>query len=168
MRKVNEYWFILDQVDRVILDKPHYYNEQQLDIMKRLDSNIELMNKRYSSNDKQKSIVIKDAIDDDYDFVKSRQDSHRNNHDNNNSITKELINELDLENEVYRLQNVLKKINDDFAIKRKQLEDDCCEQLKTLNESADETHRLEQDLQQGKHFLLKNLIYSIRLSSYKI
>ena len=93
--------------------------------MKFLPSNIEIMNKKYSSN-KQQSSVIKDAIDDDnHDFTKSR-----NNFDKKNSITKEPISEIDLQNEVYRLQNSLKKMNEDFAMKRKQLEEDCCEELK--------------------------------------
>ncbi|CAF1025606.1 unnamed protein product [Rotaria sordida] len=133
-----------DQVDRIILDKPHYYNEHQLNVMKCIPSNIEIMNKKYSLNKQQSSIIIKDAIDDDnYDYIKSQ-----NNFNKNDSIAKEHISEIDLENEVYRLQNVLKKMNDDFAIKRQQLEEQCSEQLKKLDANTDQTNRLQQDLEQ--------------------
>ncbi|CAF3192536.1 unnamed protein product, partial [Rotaria sp. Silwood2] len=60
----------------------------------------------------------------------------------------DLISEHDLEKEVYRLQNHFKQIIEDFNIKRKQLEDDCCEQLRKLNENANKTHQLQQDLEQ--------------------
>ena len=132
---------VSDQVDRIILDKPHYYNEHQLDVMKYIPSNVELTNVRYSS----KKLLVKDAIDDDnYNSVISGDRLSRNQ-----SVTKEPISEIDLENEVYRLQEVFKKLNEDFACKRKQLEDDCCEQLKTLNQNDDKTHRSQQDLEQG-------------------
>jgi hypothetical protein len=114
--------------------------------MKCIPSNIEIMNKKYSSN-KQQTVIIKDAIDDDnHDFNKSRDYSEPNN-----LIKKEYISEIDLESEVYRLQNTLKKMNEDFSLQRKKLEDDCCEQLKNLNENADKTHRLQQDLEKGKN-----------------
>jgi molecular chaperone DnaK (HSP70) len=117
--------------------------------MKFIPSNIEIMNKKYSSN-KEQSIIIKDAIDDDnHDFTISR-----NNLEKNPPIKKEHISEIDLENEVYRLQDTLKKLNENFAFQRKQLEDDCCEQLKELNQSADQIHHLQQDLEQGKKSIL--------------
>jgi len=53
------------------------------------------------------------------------------------------------ENEIVRLQNILKNLTEDFVIQRKQLEDDCCEQLRQLNENADQTYRLQQDLEKG-------------------
>jgi len=111
--------------------------------MKYIPSNIEIMNKKYSSN-KQKTVIIKDAIDDDLNITRD-----------NSETKKEYISEIDLKNEVYRLQNILKKMNDDFAFQRKKLEDDCCEQLKKLNENADKTHRLQQDLEKGK---IKNIM----------
>ncbi|CAF2718457.1 unnamed protein product [Rotaria sp. Silwood2] len=133
-----------DQVDRIILDKPHYYYEHQLNVMKRIPSNIEIMNTKYSLNKQQSSMVIKDAIDDDnYDYIRSR-----NNFNKNDSIAKEQISEIDLENEVYRLQNILKKMNEDFAIKRQQVEEQCSEQLKHLDENTDQTNRLKQDLEE--------------------
>ncbi|CAF0800352.1 unnamed protein product [Rotaria sp. Silwood1] len=133
-----------DQVDRIILDKPHYYNEHQLNVMKCIPSNIEIMNKKYSLNKQQSSMIIKDAIDDDsYDYIKSR-----NNFNKNDSIAKEHISEIDLENEVYRLQNILKTMNEDFATKRQQLEDQCSEQLKKLDADTNQTNRLQQDLEQ--------------------
>ena len=135
----------LDQVDRIILDKPHYYNDDELDVMKFIKSNVELMNKKYSKT-KQEKIIVKDAIDDENcDSIKTPVNSEKMN-----SITKEPISEIDLENEVYRLQDIFRKINEEFAIKRKQLEDDCCEQLKKLNDNSEKTLNLQQDLEQGK------------------
>jgi hypothetical protein len=121
--------------------------------MKSLESNIDIMNKKCSSK-KQGKLIVKDAIDDDenYDSIKSQ-----NNIDKNNSIAKEPISEIDLENEVYRLQNVLKQMNEEFTLKRRQLEDDCCEKLKQLNESSDKTHHLQQDLEQGKRSSISNV-----------
>ncbi len=129
--------------------------------MKYLPSNIEIMNKKYSSN-KQRSSIIKDAIDDDnYDFT-----THGNNVEKKNLLMKEPISEIDLQNEVYRLQNALKRMNEDFAIRRKQLEDDCCEQLKQLNENADKTQSLQQDLEQGNHILIYKIKAEKHLNNY--
>jgi len=75
--------------------------------MKYIPSNIEIMNKKYSSN-KQQTVIIKDAIDDDLNIIRD-----------NSETKKEYISEIDLKNEVYRLQNILKKMNDDFAFQRK-------------------------------------------------
>ena len=88
------------------------------------------MNIKYSS--KEKSTTIKDAIDvdDDQKFLKYELNFKRDLSEKK----KEPISEVDLENEVYRLQNVMKKLNEEYSIKRKQLEDDCCEQLRKLNE----------------------------------
>lgn len=101
------------------------------------------MNEKYATNKKEIS-VVKDVIDDDkYDFTRS---------DENNVRKKGLIDEADLQNEVYRLQNTLKQMSEDFACQRKQLEDDCCAQLKKLNEDTEKTQRLQQDLEQGLIF----------------
>ena len=59
------------------------------------------------------------------------------------------LSDLDLDNEVHRLQRMLKQISEDFLNKRKQLEEDCCQELKQLNVNADKTHRLQQDLEKG-------------------
>jgi hypothetical protein len=63
-------FFVSDQVDRIILDKPHYFNQQELNLMKCISSNKALMNIKYSSN--ENSSIIKDAIDvdDDQKFLK--------------------------------------------------------------------------------------------------
>jgi len=121
--------------------------------MKCISANKILMNIKYSSKDK--STIIKDAIDvdDDQKFLKFELNFKKNLAEKKNDP----ISEIDLENEVYRLQNVMKKINEEFSVKRKQLEDDCCEQLRKLNENADKTHRLQQDLEQGKYCLMKDM-----------
>ena len=103
--------------------------------MKCIPSNIELMNKKYASNRRQ---IVRDVID-------AKPISK-----------KEAISELDLEKEVYRLQNSVKKLSDDFALRRQQLQDDCREQLTSLNESTDKTRRLQNDLEQGKRWMGTN------------
>jgi phage terminase large subunit len=113
------------------------------------------MNIKYSSNENNTNnnnlsscSIVKDAIDVDNDqkFLKYELNYKK---DLTEKTAKETISEIDLENEVYRLRNVLKKLTEDFSSKRQQLEDDCCEQLRKLNENADQTHRLQQDLEQG-------------------
>ncbi|CAF3457158.1 unnamed protein product [Rotaria sp. Silwood1] len=139
-----------DQVDRIILDKPHYFNDYELNVMKCISANKILMNKKYSS--KENSSIKQDSIDidDDYKFL-----NFELNLKNNSFLKKtDLISEHKLEKEVHRLQNFLKQIIEDFNIKRKQLEDDCCEQLRKLNENADKTHQLQQDLEQEYSKLL--------------
>lgn len=138
--------FFLDQVDRIILDKPHYFNNHELDVMKYLSSNKILMSIKYSSKDS--SSIIQDAVDVDND--RQFLEYELNYKQNLSEKTDNCISEIDLENEVFRLQNRLKKLNEDFTIKRKQLEEECCEQLRKLNENADKTHRLQQDLEQGR------------------
>ena len=133
-----------DQVDRIILDKPHYFNDQELHIMKLTSSNRILMNIKYSSNNN--SMIIKDAIDVDHDEKFLRYES---NYKKDLSAQQELS-EIDFENEILRLQNLLRKLNEDFIVKRQQLEDDCCEQLRKLNENTNQTYRLQQDLERGK------------------
>ncbi|CAF4631084.1 unnamed protein product [Rotaria magnacalcarata] len=136
----------IDQVDRIILDKPHYYCDHLLDVMKSIPSNFDLMNKKYESNTQQSSVIIKDAIDDNnYDYAKVRNDFSKSK-----SVAKEPISEIDLENEVYRLQNVLKKMSEEFAIKRQQLDDQFSEQLKQLDANTEQTNLLQRDLEQGK------------------
>ncbi|CAF1002542.1 unnamed protein product [Rotaria magnacalcarata] len=134
----------IDQVDRIILDKPHYYCDHLLDVMKSIPSNFDLMNKKYESNTQQSSVIIKDAIDDNnYDYAKVRNDFSKSK-----SVAKEPISEIDLENEVYRLQNVLKKMSEEFAIKRQQLDDQFSEQLKQLDANTEQTNLLQRDLEQ--------------------
>ncbi|UJR25901.1 hypothetical protein I4U23_007249 [Adineta vaga] len=116
-----------DSIDKIILDKPHRYNDLELD---------------------QASSTIKDAIDDD--------NCHSIKSSKLNSSKKEPIKEVDLQNEVYRLQNVLKNMNEEFDIKRKKLEEDCCQELKQLNENTTNTQQLQQDLaQEHAQLLLK-------------
>ncbi|CAM4773544.1 unnamed protein product [Rotaria magnacalcarata] len=117
----------IDQVDRIILDKPHYYCDHLLDVMKSIPSNFDLMNKKYESNTQQSSVIIKDAIDDNnYDYAKVRNDFSK----------------------MYRLQNVLKKMSEEFAIKRQQLDDQFSEQLKQLDANTEQTNLLQRDLEQ--------------------
>lgn len=138
---------VSDQVDRIILDKPHYFNDQELHIMKLTSSNRILMNIKYSSNDN--SMIIKDAIDvdDDEKFLRYEYNYKK---DLSEKSAQQELSEIDLENEILRLQNHLRKLNEDFIVKRQQLEDDCCEQLRKLNENSNQTHRLQQDLERGK------------------
>ncbi|CAF1155133.1 unnamed protein product [Adineta steineri] len=133
-----------DQVDRIILDKPHHFNNQELNLMKCIATNKKLMNIKYSS--KENSVIAKDAIDinDDQKFLKYELNYKNDLAEKSNHH----ISEIDLANEVYRLQNLIKKLNEDFSIKRRQLEENCCEQLRKLNEDADKTHRLQQHLEQ--------------------
>ncbi|CAF1169629.1 unnamed protein product [Adineta ricciae] len=139
-----------DQVDRVILDKPHYFNQQELQLMKYIATNKTLMNIKYSS--KETSTVAKDAIDvdDDQKFLKFELNFKESLAEKQNDY----ISEIDLRNEIHRLQNVLKRMNDDFINERKKLEDNCCEQLKKLNDDADKLNRLQQDLEQEYRKLL--------------
>lgn len=45
-------------------------------------------------------------------------------------------------------------MNEDFLLQRKDFEDRCCEKLRKLNEKAEKTHRLQQDLEKGSSFFL--------------
>lgn len=140
----------LDQVDRIILDKPHYYNEHQLDVMKFIESNIDIVNKRSAMKNQKCSTIVKDAIDDDsYDYNKSQ-----NNFQRSVASVKEPINEEDLKAEVFRLQDILRKMNEEFSIKRKQLEDECTDQLKQFNADIAQTTRSPKELEEGIEFLL--------------
>lgn len=106
------------------------------------------MNKKYASK-RQLSSVIKDAIDDDtYDFTQSRTNSNINEF-----TSKEPISEVDLENEVYRLQDIFKKMNEDFAAKRRQFEDECEEELQKIHKDTHLANYLQQDLEQGIFFI---------------
>lgn len=116
-------------------------------MMKMTSSNRILMNIKYSSNDN--SMIIKDAIDVDHDEKFLRYESNYKK-DLSEKCAQQDLNETDLENEIVRLQNLLRKLNEDFIVKRQQLEDDCCEQLRKINENANQTHRLQQDLERGK------------------
>ena len=57
---LKEWFFCLDQVDRIILDKPHFFNNHELTIMKCLPTNKVLMNIKYSS--KEGNSILKDAM----------------------------------------------------------------------------------------------------------
>ena len=101
---------------------------------------------KYSS--KENASIANDSVDISDDHQPLRLEV---NLKQNRFLTKNaLISEIELENESNRLQNVLKQIIEDFSIKRKQLEDDCCEQLQQLNADANKAHRLQQDLEHGE------------------
>lgn len=98
--------------------------------MKYIESNVDLMNQRYA---------YKDAID---------QDDDKSSF-NSSSQKKDTYSEVEHEKEVYRLQETLKRMSEDFAQQRKQLEDDCCEQLKQLNATIEKNQQVKQDLEKG-------------------
>ena len=82
--------------------------------------------------------------------------------------------EDELENEVERLKQTIQQMNEEFYLQRKDLEDHCCEQLRELNERAEKTHRLQQDLEKGSSrlspFRNRSMIlaeYSQLLSDYE-
>jgi transcription initiation factor IIF auxiliary subunit len=140
-----------DQVDRIILDKPHFHDNDPLDVMKFIPDNIERMNEKYKYMPKKRQITtVKNTTDSNHGFGRSSKPIDK----------KEPINEADLEKEVYRLQNYLKQMNEDFALQRRQLEDDCSKQLKTLNENADKTRRLQEELEQGIRLIEKKKKFS--------
>lgn len=67
--------FSKDSVDQIILDKPHFYNDVQLDVMKYIENNIELTSAKFAnstSNDKifQREKFVKELHD---DFERKRQ-----------------------------------------------------------------------------------------------
>ena len=93
------------------------------------------------------SSTIRDAIDmpdDDESFQFEQNESPALFNQSSRRLS-----DLELETEVNRLQRMLKQINEDFVNQRKQLEEDCCQELKQLNVNADRTHRLQQDLEKG-------------------
>ena len=97
--------------------------------MKFIQSNVDIMNRKYS---------YRDAVDQD-----------ENSSFDSTKPKKEPIDESDLEKEVYRLQDTLKRMSEDFAQQRKQLEDNCCEQLKQLNQTIEKNQQVKQDLEKG-------------------
>jgi len=97
-----------DQVDQIILDRPHYLHHYQLNVIK-------------SSSTR--------AFLDEIELDPSR------------------FTEIELENEIQRLKQTIKQMNEDFLLQRKDFEDRCCEKLRKLNEKAEKTHRLQQDLE---------------------
>ena len=102
----------LDQVDQIILDRPHYLHHYHLNVRK-------------------SSVSTRVDVGDEVDL----DQSHRT--------------EDELENEVERLKQTITQMNEEFYLQRKDLEDHCCEQLRDLNEKAEKTHRLQQDLEKG-------------------
>ena len=137
----------LDQVDRVILDRPHYLHECLLHVMKCIPSNKTTMKKKLcSSMDAGAEVMITRDASDDNDGLHFGTGDQLSTSD----LRAESRSEVELEAEVQCLQTTLKKMNEDFVVKRKRLEDDCCEQLTRLNDNAHQTHRLQQDLEKGK------------------
>ena len=104
----------VDQVDQIILDRPHFLHQYHLNVIK-FSSN------RLIDDEKERDII--DSTDE------------------------------DLQEEVERLKKAIREMNEDFYLQRKDFEDHCCEQLRKLNEKAEKTHRLQQDLEKG--FLLR-------------
>lgn len=136
---------VSDQVDRVLLDRPHFFNKQELTVMKSFTLNRTLMNIKFCPTDQPS--IVQDAIDvdDDQRFLKFELNFKETRAEKKNAF----VSEVDLQNEVVRLRTTMKQMNEEFNIQRRQLEEDCCRQLKKLNEDADRTHRLQQDLEQG-------------------
>ena len=125
--------------------------------MKFISSNVEMMNSKYASN-KQLSSRTTDIIDND----DNDNNDHMETRNRFNAVTKEPISERVLENEVYRLQTVLKQINEDFECKRQQFEEQWCKQLKKLELDTNQTICLQRDLEQGKRYCLVSInIFSI-------
>jgi hypothetical protein len=116
--------------------------------MKRIGSNIEMMNKKYASIKQQQPVsplsVGRDSIND--DSIQSRNRSVKSN-----STMREPMNELTLRNEVCQLQNDLKSMHEEFALKRKQLEEECSDEVKQINENVTKNQSLQRDLESGKH-----------------
>lgn len=112
-----------------------------MQVMKHLQSNIKSMNGKYAENQLQERIS-KPPIEND---SRSRK-----------MFDRELINESDLENEVYRLQNTLRQMTMDFEGQRREVDDACTEQSRKIQQDADQTHRLQRDLERGyrKSFFL--------------
>lgn len=77
-------------------------------------------------------------------------EDHRSHSSRSRPKSRGMINEEDLQSEVFHLQATIQQINEDFARQRRALEDDCAEQLKELNESTEKTRRLHEDLQKGE------------------
>ena len=107
----------LDQVDQIILDRPHYLHGCELNVVKSSPGNKQILREKLETN------LLSD--------------------------TYECWTEMDLEKEFQRLQIVMKQMNEDFLLQRKELEDHCCEQLKELNDRSHKTSRLQQDLEKG-------------------
>ena len=142
-RECQDLYICLDQVDRVILDKPHFYNDHTLHVMKFLPSNIDLMNEKYARQEKDLSHVP--------DVSRVQSNSSQSKPDLLDFSSKRApIDEMDLQNEVFRLQECVQNMNDDFAGQRKQLKEQCGEELRALNEQTAETRRLQQELEESK------------------
>lgn len=128
-----------DEVDRIILDKPHRYHDQPIDVMKYIKSNIDLMNIKYESRQRSMRNSPK-SIDYSSQPAKSSDRDFR----------REPLNDEDLMKEVFHLQDTLTQLSRDFEFQRRQLDDDCAQQLKKNKENVDQTRQLQNDLQQGK------------------
>lgn len=109
--------------------------------MKYIKSNIDLMKIRYES--RQRS--TQKSVDYSPPSVKS----------SDSEIKREPLNESDLQKEVFRLQNTLTQLDEEFELKRRELDADCEEQLKKSKQNVDQTRRLQEDLQQGERKSLR-------------
>ena len=139
--------FPADQVDRVVLDRPHYLHGSLLNVMKCIPSNKAAVKRQLcSSIDAGDDTILERDATDDNDWSKFETSDQQST----SGFRPDSRGAFELEADVQRLQTTLKKMNEDFVVKRKRLEDDCCEQLRRLNENADQTHRLQQDLEKGK------------------
>ena len=137
-REREDLFLSLDQVDQIILDKPHFYKEHTLQVMKFLPSNIDSMNKKYARRGEDRSNIP------DMSRVQSKPDLL------DFPSQREPIDELNPQNEVFRLQERIKTMNDDFARQRKQLKEKYGEELRTLSVQTAATRRLQEDIEKSR------------------
>ena len=90
---------------------------------------------------------------------KSIDYSSRSVKSSDGEIKRETLNEGDLQKEVFRLQNTLTQLGEEFELQRRELDVDCEEQLKKTKENVDQTRRLQEDLQQGKRKSLQEDLF---------
>lgn len=130
----------LDQVDQAILAKPHFYREHTLQVMKYIPDNIDSMNARYSRQRTARAHVP--------DMPRVQSVSSRSKSSLPNP--REPIDETNLQDEVFRLQERVKEMNEDFARQRQHLKQQYGEELHTLNEQTENTRRLQQDVDKSE------------------
>ena len=130
----------LDQVDQAIRDKPHFYKEHTLQVMKYIPDNIDSMNARHSRPRTDRAYVP--------DMPRIQSASSRANSSLPNS--REPIDKMYLKDEVFRLQERVKEMNDDFARQRQQLKEQYGEKLHVLNEETQKTRHWQQDVDKSE------------------